>query len=243
MTTPLPPPSRDLDLGQGFRFFFEDPDWLKKMLIGGVFMLLSSLLIGGVFVAGYGLHVLRRVVRGEPRPLPEWEDFGRYFSDGLRAFGLYLVHILAVGILPAIFGCLIGLMGGGMASVIHSSSGASDAAGGLVAIAMIGLYALTLVMLLIVLIYFPAAFIRFAVLDRFSAGFEVRENIAFIRRNLGRYALALVLALLAHFVGQLGAILCCIGVFPTSFWAVCVGMWALGEVARRDEVLVPAFGA
>src|SRR5207249_3422683 len=60
MTTPPPQSSsRDLDLGQGFRFFFEDPDWVKKILIGGVFMLLSSLIIGAIFVAGYGVHVLR----------------------------------------------------------------------------------------------------------------------------------------------------------------------------------------
>src|SRR5438128_2728173 len=69
-TTPPPPAFRDLDLGQGFRFFFEDPDWVKKILIGGVFMLLSSVIVGAIFVAGYGVHVLRRVVRGEPRPRP-----------------------------------------------------------------------------------------------------------------------------------------------------------------------------
>src|SRR5947209_4180909 len=86
MTAPPPhPPSRDLDLGQGFRFFFEDPDWVKKILIGGVFMLLSTFIVGAVFVAGYGVHLLRRVVRGEPRPLPEWEELGRFFGDGLRA--------------------------------------------------------------------------------------------------------------------------------------------------------------
>ena len=106
MTTP--PPARDLDLGQGFRFFFEDPDWVKKILIGGVFMLLSSLIVGAIFVAGYGVHVVRRVVRGEPRPLPEWEDLGVFFGDGLRAFGLYLLHLVAVGILPATLGLATG---------------------------------------------------------------------------------------------------------------------------------------
>jgi len=238
MTTPPPQsPPRELDLGQGFRFFFEDPDWLKKILIGGVFMLLSSLIVGGIFVAGYGVHLLRRVVRGEPRPLPEWEQLGLFFSDGLRAFGLYLLHLVAVGILPAALGCLIGLMGGGLASLAHSSRGASDAAGGMIALLIMGLYAVTFFLMMILMIYFPAAFTRFAVIDRFAAGFEVAENIAFIRRNLGRYALALVLYLLASFVAQLGFIACCIGLFPASFWAFCVGAWAMGEVARRDPSL------
>ena len=237
MTTTPPQASRDLDLAQGFRFFFEDPDWVKKILIGGVFMLLSSLIVGGIFVAGYGVHILRRVVRGEPRPLPEWEDLGLYFGDGLRALGLYVVHLVAVAIIPALIGCFIGLMGGGIANLGQSSRGAADAAGGLIALGVMGLYAVTFVLMLILMVYFPAAFTRFAILDRFSAGFEVAENIAYIRRNIGRYALALVLYLLASFVAQVGIIVCCVGLFPASFWAVCVGAWAMGEVARRDPSL------
>ena len=241
MTTPPPhPPSRDLDLGQGLRFFFEDPDWIKKILIGGVFMLLSSLIVGGIFVGGYAMHVLRRVVRGEPRPLPEWDNLGAYFTDGLRAFGLYLVHLVAVGIVPAAIGFSIFVAGGGLAAFGHSSRGASDAAGALVALLMVALYGVTFVLMLLLMIYLPAAFIRFVVLDRFGAGFEVGENIAFIRRNLGRYALALVIYVLASLVCQVGLLACCIGYFPAAFWAVCVGAWALGEVARRDPVLLPA---
>lgn len=241
MTTPPPAaPSRDLDLGQAFRFFFEDPDWIKKILIGGVFMLLSSVIVGGIFVGGYAVHVLRRVVRGEPRPLPEWEDLGTYFGDGLRAFALYLVHLVVVGIVPAAIGFTIFVVGGGLAAVGSSSRSASDAAGALVALLMVGLYGVTIVLMLLLMIYLPAAFIRFVVLDRLGAGFEVAENLAFIRRNLGRYALALVIYLLASFVAQIGFIACCVGYFPAAFWAVCVGAWALGEVARRDAVLSPA---
>src|SRR5207245_9406568 len=101
-------------------------------------------------------------------------------------------------------------------------------------------YPVTFLRMTVLMIYFPAAFTRFAVLDRFSAGFEVAENIAFIRRNIGRYALALVLYLLASFVAQVGIIACCVGLFPASFWAFCVAAWALGEVARRDPHLFAA---
>jgi hypothetical protein len=239
-TTPPHPPSRDLDLGQAFRFFFEDPDWIKKILIGGVFMLLSSVIIGGIFVGGYAMHVLRRVVRGEPRPLPEWEDLGKYFGDGLRAFALYLVHLVVVGIVPAAIGFMIFLMGGGLAVIRGSSRGGGGAVEGLMALLIVALYGVTIVLMLLLMIYLPAAFIRFVVLDRLGAGFEVAENIAFIRRNVGRYVLALVIYLLASFVCQVGFLACCIGYFPAAFWAVCVGAWALGEVARRDAVLSPA---
>ena len=32
------PPSDSIDLGRAFRFVPEDPDWIKKILIGGVFV-------------------------------------------------------------------------------------------------------------------------------------------------------------------------------------------------------------
>ena len=41
---------------------------------------------------------------------------------------------------------------------------------------------------------------------------------------------ALLIILLTHFVSQLGIILCCVGIFATSFWSVCVLGWVLGAV-------------
>src|SRR5262245_34063546 len=86
-----------LDFIRAFTFVTEDPDWIKKILLGGLFTLLGGLcLIGTPFVAGYGLRVIARTARGEARPLPEWDDWGGLFMDGLKAVGLYLVCLLAL---------------------------------------------------------------------------------------------------------------------------------------------------
>ena len=80
-------PTRDtIDLGRAFRFVPEDPDWIKKILIGGVFMLLSAR-AGGRRLRGRLRRAprSRRSAAGEPRPLPEWDDLGGIFGDGLRA--------------------------------------------------------------------------------------------------------------------------------------------------------------
>jgi Protein of unknown function (DUF4013) len=87
------------------------------------------------------------------------------------------------------------------------------------------------------MLYVPAALLRFVLYDRVSAAFEPREVIGIIRRNLGNYLLALVLYLVANFASQVGVVLCCVGVFPLSFWSMCILAWGLGEVARRDPVL------
>jgi hypothetical protein len=72
--------------------------------------------------------------------------------------------------------------------------------------------------------------------------FEVRENVAFIKRNTKDYVLMLVTMIVAHMIAQFGVLLCCVGVFPASFWAMCVIALPLGQLARRDAVLGPAVG-
>lgn len=228
-TAPTPGDTTYVDFGRAFQFYFEDPDWLKKTLIGGLFYLLAMFLVGLPFVAGYVVQVTRRAARGDARPLPEWTDYGQMFSDGLQIIGLYLLHFLAAFLVPGSIGCLFAVLGG-------VASG-SDAAGGVAALGMMAAYLLLFVVLFAVMLYFPAAYIRTAVTGRFSAGLEVRENIELIKRGPGNYFIALAIYWVTSLIAQFGVILCVIGLFPAAFWAMCVTGWALGEVARRDPVL------
>jgi hypothetical protein len=228
-TTPQPAETTYVDFGRAFQFYFEDPDWVKKTLMGSLFYLLSVLLVGLPFIAGYVVQVTRKAARGEARPLPEWTDYGQMFMDGLQVIGLYLVHILAALVLPGSIGCVFALIGG--------VGSRSDAAGGVAAIGMMLAQLLLFVVMLAVMVYFPAAYIRTAVTGRFGAGLEVRENIELIKRNPGNYFLAIAIYLVTNFIAQLGVLACCIGILPAAFWSMCVAGWAMGEVARRDTVL------
>jgi uncharacterized protein DUF4013 len=232
------PPGDTIDLARGFRFVTEDPDWIKKILIGGVFTLLSGVVVGAVFVLGYSVLLIRRAAAGDPRPLPEWDDLGGMFGLGLRGLAIYLVYILPVAIVPVAFAVIVAMTSAGLSG----SRGASEALGPLLAVGAMGVYAITAILMLVLALYVPAALARFAISDRVGAGFEIGENLAFIRRNLANYAMALLLYLLASFAAQLGVVLCCVGIFPASFWAVCILFWALGEVVRRDPTLAPRTG-
>jgi hypothetical protein len=237
MASSAPDPGGRIDFGRSLGFVFEDPDWIKKMLLGGVMALLSMVMVGTFLVIGYFLRVIRRAARGEARPLPEWDDWGGIFMDGLLAIGAYLVHVFALMIPLALgFGCLFGIAAVGASG--HRGNGA--ALGAVAGIGMLGLYAFFFVVLMALMVYLPAVLTRLAILRRFGAAFEVRENIAFIRRNLGDYFLALVIYLVASFIAQFGVILLCIGIFPLSFWAYCVLAYPLGQIAGRDPVLGPA---
>jgi hypothetical protein len=231
MQTRPVPASGSLDFGRGFSFVFQDPDWIKKVLIGGAFSLLGTLLVGIFFVAGYALRVVQRTARDEPQPLPEWDDLGGIFADGLKVVGLNLAYSL---VLTLVMGCPAGLL------VAVATRVGPDPGEGPVALMMIlavAMYGLFFLLSLALAVYLPAALVRMALLGRFGAGFEVAQNLAFIRRNLVNYLLALVLALAASLLSQFGFLLLCIGVFPAAFWSYCVAAWAMAEVARRD----PAF--
>jgi hypothetical protein len=230
-TSPTPADTSYIDFGRAFQFYFEDPDWVKKTLMGSLFYLLAMLLVGLPFIAGYMVQVTRRAARGEARPLPEWEDYGQLFMDGLQVAGLYLLHILAALVLPGSIGCLFAVIGGA------ASGSGSDAAGGVAALGIMAAQLLFFLIMLAVMVYFPAAYIRTAITGRFSAGLEVRENIELIKRNPGNYFMAIGIYLVTNFIAQFGVIACCIGIFPAAFWSICVAGWAMGEVARRDAVL------
>jgi hypothetical protein len=224
--------SGPLDFGKALRFFFEDPKWVTKIILGGLFAMLSIFVVGGLFVAGYVVGVTRRAARGEARPLPEWDDLGGLFVDGVRATVVYLAHVLPLGVLAT----LLGLAVGGAAS---ASQDVPDAFRVLAILMVFAGWLLVTVLSLVLLVYIPAAFTRFVLQDRIGAAFDVRENILFIKRNLANYGLALLTFLAASFLSQFGIILFCVGIFPASFWSSCVLGFVLGEVARQDPGSAP----
>jgi hypothetical protein len=234
MATAAPAPSGTIDFGRCFTFLTEDPAWLTKILVGGLFALLTTVLVGVPFVLGYWARTLKNVAAGKQHPLPEWDDLGGIFSDGLRLMGVYLVYAIGLTVALALIG--------GVLVVPFIALGASgaldDDAGGLVAalggLGTLLLWAIIMVTSLAAIVYLPAAMARAALRDSFSEGFAWREITGFIRANLGNYALALVIYLVASFLSQFGMILCCVGIFPAAFWAYEVLAYALGETVRLN---------
>src|SRR5262249_21439709 len=98
---PIPPSRTSVDLARCFTFVTDDPAWVSKILIGGVFTFATTFLVGAFFVGGYWSRLLRRVAAGEARPLPEWDDLGGLFEDGLPIVGLLVLYGLAVFVVTA----------------------------------------------------------------------------------------------------------------------------------------------
>jgi len=233
MSTAAPTPAGSVDFGRCFTFVNEDPEWVKKVLIGGAFALASLLLVGVPFVLGYFARTLRNVVQGEPRPMPEWDDLGGLFSEGLRLTAVYLLYTLGIVAVIAALGCVLMLPAMALSG---SGSDPSEALGVLGGLGVVALYGLVMVVSLVLAVYLPAALARAALRGTVADGFAWREVLAFIKANLGNYLLSLVIYLLASFVAQFGILLCCVGIFPAAFWGYLVLAMALGQTVRLSRV-------
>jgi hypothetical protein len=224
-----PPPSRPadtFDFGRSFSFVFEDPEWVQKILLGGVFVLASVVIVGIFFVYGYIARLVRNVIDGVQYPLPAWEDLGDYFIEGLRLAAVaacYAIPIIAVFMVVFIPSFIAG---------VTDSETLSNAAGLFTGCAWCVMFPLSLAMG----IWLPAALLMTVVDKRFGAGFEFARIWNFLKGNAGNYALAWVTRLIAGFIAQVGIFFLCIGVIWTGFWAMCIGGYAFAQVYRLSKI-------
>jgi hypothetical protein len=210
------------DFAKPFSYVFDDPDWLTKILIGGLFYIAGFVIIGWFFILGYVARTARNVIAGSPRPLPEWENLGDFFNEGLRLFGVMLAVILPLIVLAMGIMIPAGILG----SV--DSDGAA-AVGGL----MSGTIACLFVPISLAVTFFmPAMLLFVAVEQRFGAAFEFSRIWPFIKQNIGNYVLAIVVYLIARFIGGFGIMLLCIGVVFTGFWSFLITTHAFAQVYR-----------
>jgi hypothetical protein len=195
---------------------------VPKILLGGLFMLASVFIIGAFFVYGYMARFVRNVIAGVEHPLPEWDDLGEYFSEGLRLFCVGLVYALPMIALVMLFM---------IPSIIAQSAdneSIQNLGGGMAACVWCLIFPLSLAMAL----WLPAAMMFAVVERRFGAAFEFGQIASFIKANIGNYILAFVVWLVVRMIVPFGLILLCVGIFFTSFWSLVVASYAFGTAWR-----------
>jgi hypothetical protein len=213
---------QQFDFVRPFAFVFEDPRWVNKVLIGGVFFLLGFLIIGWFFLMGYLARLARNVVAGVQHPLPEWDDLGEYFSEGLRLFLVVLVYLTPLVLIAVAFGVPGAIMSDAESEGLRNVGGC-----------MVGtLWCLMLPLSLAFTFFVPAAMLRTVIERRLGAGFELGPIWSFITANIGNYLLAIVIYLVARFAAGFGFILLCIGIIFTEFWALAATTFAFAQVYR-----------
>ena len=185
-----------MDIGLALTFVFQDPDWLKKVLINALIGLIP--VVGQLYLLGWGLEVSRRVALDEYTALPEM-DFGTFLKRGFQVTVAGIVYSLPIWIfaLPMVI-----IPAAGAAVGIEEDAIAAFAAilslccGGLIFI-----YAIFLGLMM------QVTYAHVAVEDSLSAAFQISEILRLFRVAIGPWLMAfvgtIVASLLASLVGSL----------------------------------------
>jgi len=202
---------------------FKDPAWKKKLLIGMMLMLLSCLLfmIPSIFIFGYGARIAKKVAdEGGDPVLPEWDDWGGLFVDGLRILVVCLVVSLPVMVF-ILSGFFI-ISGSTFLPALFSDPQSSEMSPQLILIPLLGMLLASLLILvgtvfsLVTSVFSPAIVTHVAVKKSIAALFKVGDWWSIWRANMSGFFLCLVFvfcvsfafSIVYQFISVL-AVLCC----------------------------------
>jgi uncharacterized protein DUF4013 len=247
------------DIASSFTYVFKDHQWIKKMTIGG---LITAIPIVSAISNGYQLEVIRNLLSGAAKPLPEWDNAGRYFKEGL-ALTLAIYSLYIPGIILSVVGWISGLreivhlitllIGANKQEVVMPDLGSS-----LTKLIVNGLLSLVLSFVLpIVFLSVPAMVIRCVHKNSFFAALNIFANTKFILKHLGDYALAwvavfIMLTLFSFFAGTLGASTVWIfgigtlvgwfGVALARFWGRMMWAYHLAQMEKKTMIAAGHWG-
>ena len=195
---------------------------MEKILVGGLFFLAGFLIVGWFFILGYCSRLARNVMNGVQRPLPEWDELGDMFGEGLRLFIVVFLYLLPIVVVAVLIGVPAALM-----NAVRNESAEMLGAG--ISGCMV---CLIVPFSLAISLWLPAAMLRSVSTNSIGGGFEFAAIWAFIRDNAMNYLLAIVIYFIARFIAGFGFILLCIGLIFTGFWALLIQTYGFAQVWR-----------
>jgi hypothetical protein len=212
------------DLIHLLKFPFSDKHWIPKLLLGILLGAVSLIIpfIPIVFLTGYYYRISRRIIAEDGEAaLPEWEDWGKLFTDGIKYLGVILIYSL-----PLIFSLIIMYLI--MFLPMLSSTNASADWGGYGAdsqmmstiLTMLLMYPMMSLMMLINLatgVFIPPALMHMIAKNSFGAAFNISAWWKTFRTNIGGFLISylIMISLVAmlyfgYYILMLSIVLCCL---------------------------------
>jgi len=203
-------------IGDAFVWPFRDPDWLGKIAVIGLILLIP--IVGGINGLGWMLASLDRLRAGDQRLPPANFD---YLGRGVQLFVVYLVYYLALA--------AIGLALYVPAIVILSAEGhgSPDALLVVLGLALLGLSVGIVTVGALALTFAMPAIVLAVDRAGIAEGLRVDRIAARARASLINTLIAGLMLIAAGLVGQLGSVLCLVGVAFTSAYGLAMQAWII----------------
>lgn len=211
-----------MNYGYAFSYQFKDDEWIKKFAIAALFTLIPF--IGPLFLAGWGLEITRRVIKQDPGPLPEWNDFGNYIVKGLQLIIMGFVYALPI--------LLVQLCTQGAYAAGTDSFYGEDALVAISVAVQVCMGCLTFLYSVFLGLFFPAAIGHFAAEGEFGAAFRFGEIFRILKAGPAAYLIILLFSFIMPFIALLGLMFCLIGVLFTLPYVMTVMQYLYGEAYR-----------
>jgi len=176
-----------LDIQKALTYVTEDPRAGGKLGLGAVLSLVPILNLAAL---GYQVEVARRVARGEPRPLAEWDELARLWRQGAW-LGLAL-YLYSLPMLLFVFGSLATVFVGFVLALQSDTAQTSNSLPpppAAVIVVFIGLFGVLMLYSLALSWLRPAILAAYVQRGTLQACFDLNALGRFMRYNLGEYAL------------------------------------------------------
>jgi hypothetical protein len=201
---------------EAFAWPFRDPDWLAKLLIIALTLLIP--IVGSINGLGWMLASLDRLRAGEERLAPANLT---YLGRGIRLFAVELIYAIGITVVALVIFI--------PAFALAVRQGQGSANGALIAAAVfLNLLGFSVITLLSLGLTFAMPAIVLAtdsggVLGGIQLGAVVRRA----RMNLSHTLIAGLMLIAASFVASLGTIACGIGVLVTAAYGLAMQAWII----------------
>ncbi|HEY3272452.1 MAG TPA: DUF4013 domain-containing protein [Methanocella sp.] len=181
---------------------------LGSLLIGGIVIALSLLVIGLPFFLGYITRCMKEIVKGNG-VMPEWDDIGLMFVDGIRMTGVFLVYLVIyvfIILIPVVPVVIFNLTNVPILAVISTAVLAVTAA----------------IVAFLLAVAFFASWIIYANTGSVRKAITVRKIFEFVSSNPHRYIEAMIASGAVALAGALSMAL--FVTIPWALFVICAAM-------------------
>ena len=236
------------DLQALVKFPFKDPKWKNKLGIGSLVMFVGFIipLVPILFIYGYCAQIMRNIIVEHKEPfLPEWDDWGKLFIDGLKILGVVLIYSLPF-ILLLIGGYIVFFTTMMIPLFTQNPDSTSNPAGIFPLFGMViwlGSFGLGMILAMAISFILPVVVGHMIAANEFAAAFRISEWWGIFKANIAGFLIAYVILMgmwmalaVATQILYFTIVLCCL--VPFIMIIALLYMMILGSVmfgqAYRD---------